>query len=145
MVNGGILHPRDAPEACPTARRPPGERVLSPSRPRSTCASCLRLVVEQGTGKFADAPGYLVGGKTGTAEKVAGKRYATHALLSSFVGVFPINDPRYLVLISVDEPHGNAKSHGYATGGWVAAPAVAQVDRAHGPARRNSTGRRRFA
>ena len=42
--------------------------------------------------------------------------------LSSFVGVFPINDPRYLVLVSVDEPHGNKQSAGFATGGWIAAP-----------------------
>jgi cell division protein FtsI (penicillin-binding protein 3) len=87
----------------------------------------LRLVVERGTGKLAAAPGYLVGGKTGTAEKVAGHHYARHALLSSFIGVFPINEPRYVIMVSVDEPHGNSKSYGYATGGWVAAPAVSRI------------------
>ncbi len=87
----------------------------------------LRLVVEKGTGKFAEAPGYLVGGKTGTAEKVSGRRYNTHSLISSFAGVFPIDDPQYLVMISIDEPHGNAKTFGNATGGWVAAPGVART------------------
>jgi cell division protein FtsI (penicillin-binding protein 3) len=87
----------------------------------------FRLVVADGTGKLAEAKGYLVGGKTGTAEKVGGRRYKVNALLSSFVGAFPINDPRYLVVAIVDEPHGNKKSHGYATGGWTAAPAVRAV------------------
>jgi cell division protein FtsI (penicillin-binding protein 3) len=101
----------------------PGTRVLA----RETSVEMrklLRLVVEHGTGKLANAPGYLVGGKTGTAEKVTHRHYATHALLSSFIGVFPVNEPRYLVLISVDEPHGNKQSAGFATGGWIAAPAV---------------------
>jgi cell division protein FtsI (penicillin-binding protein 3) len=84
----------------------------------------MRLVVEHGTGKDAAAPGYLVGGKTGTAEKVSGHTYAHKALLSSFLGAFPINNPRYLILAIIDEPHGNAKSHGFATGGWTAAPVV---------------------
>ncbi len=87
----------------------------------------LRLVVEQGTGKLANAPGYLVGGKTGTAEKVVGAHYSRKGLLSSFVGAFPINDPRYLVMISIDEPHGTKESMGFATGGWAAAPGVSRV------------------
>ena len=90
----------------PTGEAPPGRRVISPET-SIEMRKLLRLVVEHGTGKLAKAPGYLVGGKTGTAEKVAGDRYAQHALLSSFVGVFPINDPRYVVLVSIDEPHGN--------------------------------------
>ena len=84
----------------------------------------MRLVVEQGTGSLAAAPGYLVGGKTGTAEKVAGHGYAHKALLSSFVGAFPINDPRYLLIAIIDEPHGTEKSHHFATGGWTAAPVI---------------------
>ena len=73
-------------------------------------------------------------------------RATTHKqLLSSFVGVFPINDPRYLVMISIDEPHGNKQSAGFATGGWAAAPGVSRVVAAHGAAPRNSTGRRRIA
>jgi cell division protein FtsI (penicillin-binding protein 3) len=87
----------------------------------------MRLVVEHGTGTMAAAPGYLVGGKTGTAEKVSGRHYAERKLLSSFVGVFPINDPKYLILAMVDEPHPNKQSHGYATGGWTAAPAISRI------------------
>ena len=87
----------------------------------------LEIPAERITGKMAEAPGYLVGGKTGTAEKVSGKSYNTHSLMSSFAGVFPMNDPRYFVMISIDEPHGNSTSHGYATAGWVAAPGVSRT------------------
>jgi cell division protein FtsI (penicillin-binding protein 3) len=125
VVNGGILH-RPTLQKIPDGTIPAGERVLSPQTSLAM-RKLLRLVVEEGTGKFAEAKGYVVGGKTGTAEKVSGHHYARNALLSSFVGVFPMNDPRYLVMISIDQPHGNAASHGYATGGWVAAPAVGRT------------------
>ncbi len=87
----------------------------------------LRLVVTDGTGKNADVPGYRVGGKTGTAEKIVNGRYDNDKKISSFVGVFPMDEPRYLVFIMVDEPIGTKATYGYATGGWVAAPAVARV------------------
>jgi cell division protein FtsI (penicillin-binding protein 3) len=125
IVNGGVFH-RATLIKVPAGEAVPGRRVVS----RATSLEMrklLRLVVEKGTGKLAEAPGYLVGGKTGTAEKVVGHRYGAHSLLSSFAGVFPMNDPQYFVMISIDEPHGNAKSFGYATGGWVAAPGVSRT------------------
>jgi len=103
-----------------------GTRVVS-ERTSAEMRKLFRLVVAEGTGKNADAKGYLVGGKTGTAEKAAGRHYKKQALLSSFVGVFPINEPRYIVIAILDEPHGTKKTHGFATGGWVAAPAVRQI------------------
>ena len=125
IVNDGVM-------VSPTIlKRAPGETVIGTrvvsQRTSLEMRKLFRLVVSDGTGKNADAKGYLVGGKTGTAEKTEGRHYARHALLSSFLGVFPINQPRYLVLAMLDEPHGNKKTHGYATGGWVAAPAVKQV------------------
>jgi len=72
-------------------------------------------------------PGYLVGGKTGTAQKQLGHGYEANARLASFVAAFPMSAPRYVVLCMVDEPKPNAQSHGFATGGWVAAPVVARV------------------
>jgi cell division protein FtsI (penicillin-binding protein 3) len=93
----------------------------------------MRLVVERGTGKRADAPGYLVGGKTGTAEKQVAGHYARHKLISSFVGAFPINAPRYLILAVLDEPKGTKETFNYATGGWVAAPVVKHVVERMGP------------
>jgi len=93
----------------------------------------LRLVVEQGTGKRADAVGYMVGGKTGTAEKQVAGRYAHNKLISSFVGAFPINAPRYVILAVLDEPNGTKETYNKATGGWVAAPVVRQVVERMGP------------
>jgi cell division protein FtsI (penicillin-binding protein 3) len=125
VVNGGVLH-RATLIKRPAGYVPSSQQVLS-ARTSEDMRRLLRLVVERGTGKLASAPGYLVGGKTGTAEKVSGKRYDRKELLSSFVGVFPITEPRYLVMISIDEPHGTKESHGFATGGWTAAPAVARI------------------
>ncbi len=125
VVNGGVLHPATLLKL-PGDRPPPGQRVLS-EETSMELRKLLRLVVEKGTGKLAEAPGYLVGGKTGTAEEVSGHSYNTHALMSSFAGVFPINNPRYFVMISIDKPHGDAQSSGFATGGWVAAPGVART------------------
>jgi cell division protein FtsI (penicillin-binding protein 3) len=89
----------------------------------------MQLVVTNGTGRKADtaADGYAIGGKTGTAEKLAGRGYGKNAMISSFVGAFPIDAPRYVVLVLVDEPKGNKSTFNYATGGWVAAPVVARV------------------
>jgi cell division protein FtsI (penicillin-binding protein 3) len=87
----------------------------------------MRLVVAKGTGGKAAAPGYLVGGKTGTAEKARRQGYNRRSLISSFVGAFPMTDPRYVVLVVLDEPQGTTKTHGFATGGWVAAPVVSRI------------------
>lgn len=87
----------------------------------------LRLNVTEGSGKQADIEGYLVGGKTGTSEKAGKGGYDKNRLMSSFIGVFPVDNPRYAVLAILDEPKGNKKSFGYATGGWTAAPVVGDV------------------
>ena len=92
---GGIVNERRHGERRLSLRRAPGEMVVGTrvvsERTSAEMRKLFRLVVAEGTGKNADAKGYLVGGKTGTAEKVGGTRYKKHALLSSFVGVFPIN------------------------------------------------------
>lgn len=87
----------------------------------------LRLVVTDGTGGNAEVPGYMVGGKTGTAQKIVNGRYALDKRVSSFVAFFPINDPQYAIFVSVDEPKPNKHSYGYATAGWVSAPAVSRI------------------
>ena len=91
--------------------------------------SMMRLVVshELGTGNFADAHGYLVGGKTGTAEKIKNKGFNRNANRVSFVATFPVNDPAYLIMIMVDEPVKQEHSHNYATAGWVVAPAIRDI------------------
>jgi cell division protein FtsI (penicillin-binding protein 3) len=125
IVNGGVLHPPTVRKLLPGAT-PPGQQVMSP-KTSEQMRKLMRLVVEFGTAKLAAAPGYVVGGKTGTAEKNAGGRYLGKKLLSSFIGAFPMHDPKYVILILVDEPHGTKASHGYATAGWTAAPATSRV------------------
>jgi cell division protein FtsI (penicillin-binding protein 3) len=125
LVNGGILRPATLLKL-PPGGAPAGTRVISPETSEHM-RKLLRMVVLYGTGEMVDAPGYVVGGKTGTADKVQGRHYAERKLLSSFLGVFPMTAPKYLVLIMVDEPHPNKWSHGYATAGWTAAPAVGRT------------------
>jgi cell division protein FtsI (penicillin-binding protein 3) len=123
IVNGGM---KVRPTFLKTEHVAPGERVVSEST-SATMRRLMRLVVTDGTGKMANIQGYDIGGKTGTAEKPHKGSYARHQLISSFVGVFPIEDPSYLVFIMMDEPHGIKASAGFATGGWTAAPAVGRV------------------
>lgn len=92
--------------------------------------SMMRLVVKHpdGTGNFAEAKGYLVGGKTGTSEKIRPEGgYYDDRNIASFVATFPSHDPRYVLVVMVDEPKGQKQSYGYATGGWVAAPAAGRI------------------
>lgn len=130
-INGGMMHPPTLLKRDP-AEEIPGERVISPQT-SETMRRLLRLVVTEGTAKTADAPGYIVGGKTGTADKQKGRSYSQNARLSSFVGAFPMHDPQYMVFVMVDEPKATAKTFGYATGGWVAAPAAGRIIRQIGP------------
>ncbi len=129
MVNGGVYR---QPTLIKRNEVLPGRRVIS-ERTSKKLRKLLRLVVEDGTGGRADVPGYLVGGKTGTAEKSGPGGYRRRALISSFIGVFPVDDPRYVVFTMLDEPKGSEKTHGFATGGWVAAPVVGKVVRRIGP------------
>jgi cell division protein FtsI (penicillin-binding protein 3) len=88
------------------------------------------LAVEHGTGMQANLASYEIGGKTGTAEKPVGGRYSLDSVLASFVAVFPIDQPRYLVFATLDEPKGDAATYGFRYGGWTTAPAVAaMIDR----------------
>ena len=125
VVNGGIAR-------SPTllrkdgARPVAGKRVLAAETSRQV-RRLMRLVVSRGTGRNADVPGYLVGGKTGTADKLNGGTYLDGALISSFVGAFPMSAPSYVVLVVLDEPQGDAATRNYATGGWIAAPVVGRV------------------
>ncbi|MCB9948937.1 MAG: penicillin-binding protein 2 [Rhodospirillaceae bacterium] len=109
----------------------PGVRVMSEETSRQM-RWLMRLVVEEGTGRRADAPGYMVGGKTGTAEKAVGRGYDGNALLSSFIAAFPIDRPEYVVLVMLDEPQ-LPRSEGRPTGGRVAAPVVREIVERLGP------------
>ena len=103
-------------------------RIFSEETARKV-RSMMRLAVshKDGTANLAEAPGYLVGAKTGTAEKIKNKRYDKSANLVSVVAAFPMNDPEYLVFVMVDEPRPQKHSYGHATAGWVAAPVISEI------------------
>jgi len=129
VVNGGYLvKPRlvlsDAPPE--EDENNTDVRILS-EKTSHKMRQLLRIVVSEGTGSKAAVAGYKVGGKTGTAEKIVNGRYDKKKKISSFVGVFPMDAPKYAVYIMVDEPKGHKGTWGYATGGWVAAPAVSRT------------------
>ena len=111
-----LKHPEDAR----------GEQLIKPET-SATMRGLLRYVVTNGTGKKADVPGYDVGGKTGSAEKDDGHGISPHKLLTSFCAVFPIDNPRYLVFVMLDEPHGTKETFGLALAGFTAAPLAGKV------------------
>jgi cell division protein FtsI (penicillin-binding protein 3) len=111
---------------------PPRTRVIS-AETAQTMRWLMWLAVERGTGIQAKLSSYLVGGKTGTAEKPGRGGYSLDRVLASFVGAFPIHDPRYVVFATLDEPNGDAGTYGYRYGGWTAAPVVAAIIDRIGP------------
>ncbi|MGK0267270.1 MAG: cell division protein FtsI (penicillin-binding protein 3) [Maricaulis sp.] len=125
IANGGIYV---APTLQPVASDETivGERVME-AQAAQDVMTLMRENVTDGTGGRAEAPGYLVAGKTGTAEKPTRGGYDRNRLISSFSAVFPYNDPQYAILVLLDEPQGTPATHGYATGGWTAAPAVSEI------------------
>jgi cell division protein FtsI (penicillin-binding protein 3) len=106
---------------------PDGVRIMQQAT-SDIVRKLMRLVVTDGYGKPAEVPGYFIGGKTGTAQKTSGGHgYKANARVSAFMSVFPMNAPRYAVYVMLDEPKANAQSHGFATAGWVSAPAAGRV------------------
>lgn len=126
LVNGGIaVNPTFLPRAREEGMSG-GERVLK--RETSTAMlKLMRLNVLKGTAKRAEAEGYRIGGKTGTAEKVVGGRYSTSALLTSFLAAFPTDAPEYVVLVMLDEPQRVPESSNQATAGVNAAPTASKI------------------
>lgn len=87
----------------------------------------FRLNATDGTAGKADVIGYRVGGKTGTAEKVVNGRYSKEKRLTSFIGAFPMDRPKYLLLVMIDEPKPTPETYGFATSGWNAVPAGGKI------------------
>jgi cell division protein FtsI (penicillin-binding protein 3) len=104
----------------------PAERVVS-EKTAQAMRHLLRLAVVEGQAKKAAVEGYAVGGKTGTANLKEKGRYRQKNNLTSFVGAFPIDDPDYILLVTLDRPQPNASTYGYATAGWIAAPLGAKI------------------
>nr|WP_321983784.1 penicillin-binding protein 2 [uncultured Lichenicoccus sp.] len=112
---------------------PEGPKLLSDAN-SLLLRKMLRLVVTKGIGKSAEVPGYFVGGKTGTAEKVGARGgYLKHVNIAAFTGIFPINTPRYAVYVMLDSPMATKATHGWTTAAWNAAPTVAKIVARIGP------------
>jgi len=126
LYNGGLYRPATLLKVDRNRPVPQGVRVFSEDTSYKM-RSLLRLVVTQGTGKKADAPGYRVGGKTGTAEKLANGRYTSAAVVTSFAGVFPMDEPRYVMVMMLDDPKATAETYGFHTAGWNIAPAFSNT------------------
>jgi cell division protein FtsI (penicillin-binding protein 3) len=123
LFNGGVYHAPTLLKIGPGHALSPGKRVFSEDTSYRMRA-LLRLVVMKGTGRKADAPGYRVGGKTGTAQKLINGRYSQTINITSFAGVFPMDDPRYVIVTMLDEPKATAETFGFTTAGWNVAPVV---------------------
>jgi len=127
MVNGGVF-------VSPTLLKreqvyeEDTTRVISEATSRQV-RTLMRMVVTEGSGKQAEVPGYIVGGKTGSAEKLArsGRGYSEDQVRTSFVAAFPMHAPQYVVLVLLDEPQGLKETFNFATAGWNAAPTVGRI------------------
>jgi cell division protein FtsI (penicillin-binding protein 3) len=130
MVNGGTL-------VNPTILKQPhpehGQRVIS-AETSATIRGLLRQVVQRGTATFGDVPGYSVGGKTGTADKPKPSGgYYKDKVIATFASVFPSYDPKYVLIVSLDEPVETSGTEPRRTAGWTAVPVGAEIIRRAAP------------
>ena len=134
LVNGGVWRPATLMRVEP-GHAAQGRRVYSEATSHRM-RQMLRMIVQHGTGRRGEAPGFRVGGKTGTAEKVAaGGGYSRRVNVSTFAAAFPMDRPRYVVVVMMDAPRGNADTHYLTTAAWTAAPVVSRVISRTGPLR----------
>ncbi len=131
MVNGGIWRPATLAKVEP-GHAAAGRRVWKAST-SARMRQLLRMIVDLGTGRKANAPGFRVGGKTGSAEKPGVGGYRRSSLVATFASAFPMDNPRYVVIAMLDEPQGTAATSGQRTAAWNAAPVVGRVVPRIGP------------
>jgi cell division protein FtsI (penicillin-binding protein 3) len=132
LVNGGTLIPPTFLKRSREEALAAGTQVISP-KTSAQMRYLLRLNAEKGSAKKVNVSGFYAGGKTGTAEKVINGRYSKTKLLTTFTGIFPMDNPQYLVLVMLDEPQAVEGTYGYATAGWNAAPTTGKIISRIGP------------
>ncbi len=125
LVNGGIWRPATLLKVAPD-HAPVGRRVIS-EQTSARMRQMLRLIVLRGTGRKGEAPGYRVGGKTGTAEAAVAGGYDRSRNVATFAAAFPMDQPRYVVLAMLDSPLGTKETGGWKTAAWNAAPVVGRT------------------
>jgi cell division protein FtsI (penicillin-binding protein 3) len=131
LVNGGIWRPATLMKLEPN-KVPQGSRVFSQAA-SDRIRQLLRMVVQYGTGKFANADGLRVGGKTGTAERPTGGGYSKTLQVTTFAAAFPMDAPKYVVLTMLDSPKGSAETYGVRTAAYTSAPVAGKVIARIGP------------
>lgn len=131
MVNGGFKVEPTLLKAKGFTER--GPRVIS-QQTSAQARKMLHAVVERGTASFARKTGYEIGGKTGTADKP--KRtggYYKDKVIATFASAFPMSDPKYVLIVTLDEPSENSGKKPRRTAGWTAVPVAAEMVRRLGP------------
>ena len=125
LVNGGrLIHPTFLKKN--TNETIDYSQVIDPTT-SDKLKKLMYLNVINGSGKNAAVDGILVGGKTGSAENVSDKTYEKNKLRTTFLGAFPINEPKYILFLLLDEPEGIEETHGYATAGYNVAPTFSNI------------------
>ncbi len=125
IANGGRVVP---PTLLKQSGPHMGERVMSEATAKSA-VQMLRKVVTEGTASFGEVEGYSVGGKTGSADKPKenGGGYYKDKLIATFASIFPTNDPKYVLILTLDEPSDNSGDKPRRTAGWTAVPVAAEL------------------
>ncbi|NSY39236.1 penicillin-binding protein 2 [Leisingera sp. ANG59] len=104
-----------------------GARVMSEAS-AAAARKMLRKVVSEGTASFAEVEGYQVGGKTGTADKPKPRGgYYDDKVIATFASIFPAHDPKYVLIVTLDEPSIIAHGEERRTAGWTATPVAAEM------------------
>jgi len=130
IANGGTLV---TPTLLREGSATPGERVLSPEV-SAAAMSMLRQVVTRGTASFGEVAGYEVAGKTGTADKPNPQGgYYADKVIATFASVFPASAPRYVLIVTLDEPVETSGDEPRRTAGWTAVPVAAEIIRRVAP------------
>lgn len=126
LVNGGYLIKPTFLKRSEEEAKKDAIRVIKPETSEAM-RYIMRINGEKGSARFANIPGYFVGGKTGTAEKVINGRYAKNKNFTTFTAIAPSDKPRYVFLAIYDEPKGYAESGGYSTAAWNAGKTTGKV------------------
>ncbi|WP_324751684.1 penicillin-binding protein 2 [Roseovarius sp. Pro17] len=125
IANGGrYVRPTLLKQAGPQQ----GERIMSAAVAREL-RKMLRAVVTDGTASMGDVPGYAVGGKTGTADKPKekGGGYYKDKVIATFASMFPADDPKYVLIVALDEPVETSGDKPRRTAGWTAVPIASEI------------------
>jgi cell division protein FtsI (penicillin-binding protein 3) len=122
LVNGGVWHPATVLQVRPG--QPIESRRVFSEATSARMRQLLRLIVQSGTARKGDAEGYRIGAKTGTGEKPGKGGYDRHNNVVTFASVFPMDDPKYVVMVMMDSPQGAKETYNLRTAAWTVAPIV---------------------